>query len=151
MPISDITPRIPFKFNWRIGGIYHLNLQGREISQARNHCESYDKQSSEDEGNMFLRNVVQHFRMLEWLRHVIRMIQTNVDLCSVVRDTNLARYISWYSSVTLYNYSARLGNYRVLPNPFHFIIHTWPHHLAVYITRKWLCRVAKYERKISPW
>jgi hypothetical protein len=125
MPFSDITPCSPFKFNWLIGGIYRLNLQGRIISQTRNHCESYNKQSSEDEGNMFLRNVVQHFRMLEWFGPVIRMIRTSVDLCLVMRDINLGQDISWYSSVTLYNYSDRLGNYHVLPNPFHFIIHAF--------------------------
>jgi hypothetical protein len=33
----DITPRSPLNVNRRFGGIYLVHLQGRRISQARNH------------------------------------------------------------------------------------------------------------------
>jgi hypothetical protein len=36
----DTTPCSPLKINRRFGGIYHLHLQGRKISRARNRRES---------------------------------------------------------------------------------------------------------------
>jgi hypothetical protein len=35
----DITPCSRLKVNWRFGGTYHLHLQGRRISRARNQRE----------------------------------------------------------------------------------------------------------------
>jgi hypothetical protein len=57
--VWDITPCSPLKVNRHFGGIYHLQLQARRISRARNQREAGSKQSStmKMEAACFLRNV----------------------------------------------------------------------------------------------
>jgi hypothetical protein len=53
------VPCIPFKANQYFGGIYHPQLQGLRISQARNKSESVLSFffKPEDRADMFLQNV----------------------------------------------------------------------------------------------
>jgi hypothetical protein len=53
----DIRPCSLLKANQSFGGTCHSHLQGQTISQARNQQEAGNKQTSEDGGDMFLRNV----------------------------------------------------------------------------------------------
>jgi hypothetical protein len=44
----DMTARSPMKVDRRFGGIYSLHLQGRRVSQVRNHHDAGNRQGKPD-------------------------------------------------------------------------------------------------------